>query len=205
MFHRTFNRLFIMKIFKVSKPPAAGYEIAELPNEKVLHDFMQFHRSKGVLVVLHSGTSYAAAAAAAAATGGSHSPLTSAAPTAAASSAPAGQGKIGSSGKVGNGTAAAAKAARGGSDLLKDSLTRSFISSINAMNLGNPAEVKLALVPGPQAPRMVDEYNVITYPTTLLFLDGQCVYRVVGARTRELSIKSLFMLRNGGRNVFSRE
>jgi hypothetical protein len=189
MFQRTCSRLFITKIFKVSKPPATGYEIAELPNEKILQDFMQFHRTKGVLVILHSGPSYAAAAAAAASSGGSHSPLTS---------APSPPSSVGTAG-------ATTKVPKAGSELLSDSLTRSFISSINALNLGNPSEVKLALVPGPQAPRLVDEYNVITYPTTLLFLDGQCVYRVVGARTRELSIKSLFMLRNGERNVFSRE
>ncbi|KPA82369.1 putative mitochondrial hypothetical protein [Leptomonas pyrrhocoris] len=195
MLQRTYGRFFITKIFKVSKPPAAGYEIAELPNEKVLQDYLQFHRAKGVVVILHSGPPYAAAAVASA--GGSPSPLTSA-HTHTSTTAAASRGKSG-------GNAAAAKSSKDGSYLMKDALTRSFISSINALNLGNPSEVKLALVPGPQAPRLVEEYNVITYPTTLLFLDGQCVYRVVGARTRELSIKSLFMLRNGGRNIFSRE
>ncbi|KPI85918.1 hypothetical protein ABL78_5002 [Leptomonas seymouri] len=197
MLQRTSPRFFITKIFKVSKPPATGYEIAELPNEKVLQDYLHFHRTKGVLVIFHSGPFYAAAAAAAASSGGSRSPLMSA-------STPLSKAAAGDFAKSGSG-AAPVKASKGGSDLLSDSLTRTFISSINALNLGNPSEVKLALVPGPQAPRFVDEYNVITYPTTLLFLDGQCVHRVVGARTRELSIKSLFMLRNGGRNIFSRE
>ncbi|KAL7707773.1 hypothetical protein N2W54_003418 [Lotmaria passim] len=200
MFQRTCSRLFITKIFKVSKPPATGYEIAELPNEKILQDFLQFYRAKGVLAIFHSGPPYAAAAAAVASSGGSHSRLTNAsAPMSAATAT----GRP--SGKTAGSSAASAKTSKTGSELLSDPLTRSFISSINALNLGNPSEVKLALVPGPQAPHMVEEYNIITYPTTLLFLDGQCVYRVVGARTRELSIKSLFMLRNGGRNIFSRE
>ncbi|KAH8620930.1 hypothetical protein ERJ75_000014200 [Trypanosoma vivax] len=86
-----------------------------------------------------------------------------------------------------------------------DPLTRSFISSINAMNMGNPSEVKLALVPGPRAPRMVEEYGVLTYPTVLIFLDGKYVDHVVGARAREMSIKTLFTLRNANRNIFSRE
>lgn len=190
MFQRSSTSRFLKGIFKVNKPPVTGYEIAELPNEKVLHDFMQFYRTKGVVVILHSGASYAAAAAAS--SGGSRSPLTSA--------------SAGSSRKTSAATTAkSTSASKPKTELLQDPLTRSFISSINAMNLGNPEEVKLALVPGPQAPCFVEEYNVITYPTSFLFLNGQCIYRVVGARTRELSIKSLFMLRNGGRNIFSRE
>ncbi|GET92359.1 hypothetical protein, conserved [Leishmania tarentolae] len=190
MLHRSSPSLFLKGIFKVNKPPVTGYEIADLPNEKVLHEFMQFYRTKGVVVILHSGHSYGAAMAAA--SGGSRSYQAST--------------LVGSSGKPGAGaTAKSVLASTPKTGLLKDPLTRSFISSINAMNLGNPEEVKLALVPGPQAPCFVEEYNVITYPTSFLFLNGQCIYRVVGARTRELSIKSLFMLRNGGRNIFSRE
>ncbi|KAG5468338.1 hypothetical protein LSCM1_02318 [Leishmania martiniquensis] len=190
MLQRSCTWLFLKRILKVSKPPMTGYEIAELPNEKVLHEFMQFYRSKGVVVILHSGPSYAASAGAS--SSGPRSPLTSA--------------SVGLSVKgSATTTAGSASAAKSKTTLLHDPLTRSFISSINGMNLGNPDEVKLALVPGPQAQSFVEEYNVITYPTSLLFLNGQCVHRVVGARTRELSIKSLFMLRNGGRNIFSRE
>ncbi|KAG5494025.1 hypothetical protein JKF63_01858 [Porcisia hertigi] len=190
MFQRSCSRLFLGRIFRVGKPPVTGYEIAELPNEKVLHDFMQFYRTKGVIVIVHSGSLYTAAAAASSIE--AFSPLTS------ASTSSCGKARA-------DATAKSTAAAKPKTSLLRDPLTRSFISSINAMNLGNPEEVKLALVPGPQAPGLLEEYNVITYPTSLLFLNGQCVHRVVGARTRELSIKSLFMLRNGGRNVFSRE
>lgn len=172
MLRFTNSRLFISKLRAVSKPPAGGYEIAELPNEKVLKEFMNFYKSKGVLAVLHSGNIHKNALL----DGGSKRGL----------------------GKAGGGETG------GASVIASDPLTRTYISSINAMNLGNPDEVKIALVPGPQAPHLVEEFNIITYPTTLLFLDGKCVYRVVGARTRELSIKSLFMLRNAGRNIFSR-
>ncbi|EPY30903.1 hypothetical protein STCU_03800 [Strigomonas culicis] len=167
MLRRTGLNRFITKIMKVSKPPTSGYEISELPNEGVLREFMQFYKTKGVLVMVHSGESETQA------------------PKAAS------QKQSGSSSETTANT------------LVKDPIMRSFVSSINALNLGNPDEVKLALVPGPEAPRLVDAYNIITYPTTLMFLDGRCVYRVVGARTNELSIKSLFMLRNGGRNIFS--
>ncbi|CAM38597.1 conserved hypothetical protein [Leishmania braziliensis MHOM/BR/75/M2904] len=190
MFQRSYTWLFFNRIFKISKPPVTGYEIAELPNEKVLHDFMQHYRTKGVVVIVHSGAPYAAASAASSAETRS-SPISVSLASSGMHSTTA--------------TVKPASTAKPNTKLLHDPLTRSFISSINAMNLGNPEEVKLALVPGPQAPCFVEEYNVITYPTSLLFLNGQCVHRVVGARTRELSIKSLFMLRNGGRNIFSRE
>lgn len=162
MLRGTSSRLFITKIRAVSKPPASGYEIAELPNEKVLKEFMNFYKSKGILAILHSGNTQKNMLA-----------------------------KPSSSGAA--------------SSIVQDPLTRTFVSSINALNFGNPDEVKIALVPGPQAPRLVEEFNVLTYPTTLLFLDGKCVYRVVGARSRELSIKSLFMLRNANRNIFARQ
>lgn len=218
MFRRTGTSWFIAKIFSVSKPPTAGYEIAELPNEKVLRDFMQHYRTKGVLVILHSGLTAeskaatavaetAATAAAAGAAAATNSPSISSSPSTAH---PAGSGKRPAATSAGGHASSAAVASTSPaasvpfSAITHDPVTRSFISSINAVNLGNPEEVKLALVPGPAAPSLVDEYNIITYPTTLLFMDGACVFRCVGARTRELSIKSLFMLRNAGRNVFSR-
>ncbi|EAN92826.1 hypothetical protein, conserved [Trypanosoma cruzi] len=158
MMRLTRRCLFITKISKISRPPASGYEIAELPNEKVFMEFLKYYNTKCVLAVLHSGSLRSTA------------------------------------GEGGAGT-----------KIVEDPLTRSFISSINAMNMGNPNETKLALVPGPHAPRMVEEYGVLTYPTVLLFMNGKCVERVVGARTREVSIKALFTLRNAGRNIFSRE
>lgn len=168
MFRQSWTRYaFLTKITKISKAPASGYELSELPNEKVLREFMQYHKTKGILVMLHNGDIKSAVTA-------------------------------------GTGAPRAADAVPQVSSIAQDPLTRSFVSSINAMNMGNPEEVKLALVPGPMAPRLVEEYNILTYPTTLLFIDGRCVYRCVGARTRELSIKSLFMLRNAGRNIFTR-
>ncbi|EPY39206.1 hypothetical protein AGDE_04722 [Angomonas deanei] len=161
MFRCSPSLRFISKIMKVSRPPVSGYEMAELPNEKLLGEFMQYYKTKGIIVIFHNADGYARTV-----------------------------------GKSGDGKAS--------SGIESDPLTRSFISSINGMNLGNPDEVKLALAPGTQCPRMVDTYNILTYPTALLFLDNTCVYRVTGARTNELSIKSLFMLRNGSRNIFSR-
>ncbi|AAZ10767.1 uncharacterized protein TEOVI_000874500 [Trypanosoma equiperdum] len=149
--------LFITKIAKISRPPASGYEIAELPNEKVFTDFLDHHKTRCVVAILHTGSLHR---------------------------------------RVGDGAE---------TSIAEDPLTRSFISSINAVNLGNPNEVKLALVPGPRAKKMVNEYGVLTFPTVLIFLDGKCVERVVGARVRETAIKSLFTLRNAGRNIFSRE
>nr|CCC90056.1 conserved hypothetical protein [Trypanosoma congolense IL3000] len=148
---------FITKISKIPRPPASGYEIAELPNERVFTGFLSHHKAYCVLAILHTG----------------------------------GLCTRGASATTNN--------------IAEDPLTRSFVSSINAMNLGNPNEVKLALVPGPQATKLVDTYSILTYPTTLIFMEGKCVERVVGARTRELAIKTLFTLRNAGRNIFSRE
>lgn len=172
MLKRTNSWLWLQKLFGISKPPVSGYEISELPNERVLKEFMHYYKTKGVLVVLHS----------------SGINMTE-------------EENI----TVGDTSTRSVSRSSSSSSISKDPLLRTFISSMNAMNLGNPSEVKIALVPGIRAPHLVREYCVLTYPTTLMFLNGELVYRCVGARTRELSIKSLFMLRNAERNIFSRD
>lgn len=132
----------------IPKPPIAGYEISELPNEKIFFDFLRHHKEKLVIAVLHSGCF---------------------------------------------------------TRVSDDPLTSGFISTLNLQNYGHPTLVKFALVPGPNAVKMVEEHSVLTYPTTLLFYDGKVCERVVGARSRELSIKCLFKLRNEGKNIFSRD
>ena len=89
--------------------------------------------------------------------------------------------------------------------LQEDHVVSSFVATLNMQNFGHPSQVAFALVPGPQAPILVDQNAVLGFPTTLLLWNGKVFERVVGARSRELSIKSLFKLRNEGRNIFSRE
>eukprot|EP00796_Vickermania_ingenoplastis_P007321 gene7321-5157_t len=153
MLRRTFGQCFLKSVYRISKPPVSGYEMSELPSERVLYEFMQHYQSKGVIVVVHSAD----------------------AAVSKASESPAAKPGI----------------------ISEDPLLRTFVSSMNTVNFGNPSEVKIALVPGKKAPTFVREFCIVTYPTTLLFFNGKYVDRCVGARTRELSIKSLFMLRNG--------
>lgn len=160
---RTSRLCFVSQFFSIAKAPVSGYEISELPNERVLQNFMRYHKTKGVIVVLHSGDMRSV--------------------------------KERSDKEL----------MRKESAVAADPLTRTFISSLSTVNLGNPSEVKIALVPGQKAPLLSEQFNVITYPTSLLFMNGTCVYRCVGARSRELSIKSLFMLRNANRNIICRE
>lgn len=89
--------------------------------------------------------------------------------------------------------------------LPEDHVVSSFIATLNLQNFGHPSQVAFALVPGPQAPKLVEENVVLGFPTTLLLWNGKVFERVVGARSRELAIKSLFKLRNEGKNIFSRE
>ncbi|CCW60691.1 unnamed protein product [Phytomonas sp. EM1] len=184
MIRHSWPFLFLKKVFQVSKPPASGYELVELPNEKVLNEFMQHFKKKAILVVVHSGDIYSG-------------------------DVRTDSSKLGGSkGKI------AVKAGMSDNDInqktypysvSKDPLTRTFISSLNTVNLGNPDELRIALVPGPKTPYLVNRYSILTYPTTLLFFEGRYIDRCVGARARELSIKTLFMLRNNGRDVFARE
>lgn len=171
----------LRNFFKITKPPASGYEVVELPSETILKDFLNHYKTKGVLVVFHNSEMKVAKEVA------KHSkPSTTTSSTSSSTSSSSGSPPASSS------------------LIESDPLLRTFISSMNTMNLGNPDEVKIALVPGRRAPGFLRQYSIITYPTTLLFINGKCVYRCIGARTRELSIKSLFMLRNNKRNIFSR-
>lgn len=219
---------FLKTIFSISKPPVSGYEITELPNERILRQFMQYYKSKGVLVVFHSGLEAVHSKAS--------SSLNVSSPKSALSSSecdsspsgapvvslksPVSSSFTSSSSKIINSsqhtseaffsrvkpTVRESSSTSGASPTTSaDPLLRTFVSSMNTMNFGHPDELKIALVPGKRAPTFVRDYQIITYPTTVLFCDGQFVDRCTGARTHELAIKSLFMLRNRGRNIFSRE
>lgn len=236
MFKGNVSLLFFRSLFNISKPPISGYEITEVPNERVLRQFMQYYRSKAVLLMLHSGAevkiskncnspSVPSVVGNAASSrpseqskqksntpvcnSSSSSPsMTSLSSSAFDFSASAGQFSSRTVNSVANDSASvtgtALPSAQASTAISMDPLLRTFVSSMNTMNFGHPDEVKIVLVPGKRAPTFVREYQVITYPTTLLFFDGQFVDKCVGARTRELSIKSLFLLRNRGRNIFAR-
>lgn len=224
----TFSRSFLKAIFSISKPPVSGYEITELPNERILRQFMQYYKSKGVLVVFHSGSEVVNSKVSSSSNVSSpNSALSSAVHENRASGtvvfslkSPASLSYASPSSKILNSSlhkseslSSSVKHSSHESSSTSgvppttsaDPLLRTFVSSMNTMNFGHPDELKIALVPGQRAPTFVRDYQIITYPTTVLFCDGQFVDRCTGARTHELAIKSLFMLRNRGRNIFSRE
>lgn len=147
MLRGTSANRFLHVLGRITRPPISGYEIAELPNEKVLKEFVAFHKEKLVVALVHSG---------------------------------------------------------GFPKISDDPITGCFVSTLNLQNYGHPDNVRFCLVPGPSAPRLLDEQNILTFPTTLLYYDGAVVERVLGARGRELAIKCLFRLRNEGKNIFAR-
>lgn len=233
MFRVTFSQFFLKSILSISKPPVSGYEITELPNERILRQFMQYYKTKAVLLVVHSSIEARSSNPYSSLTVSSSSkeavweegkdgrrkgdaassplqpsaslPETSTSSSSLKLSSPAQHSNRDPSNSADKAFSYTDPSPSGASSAIAiDPLLRTFVSSMNAMNFGHPDEVKIALVPGKRAPTFVRDYQVITYPTTLLFFDGQFVDRCVGARTRELSIKSLFLLRNRGRNIFAR-
>ena len=82
-------------------------------------------------------------------------------------------------------------------------LTNKITSVLHHTPLGNPKDVKLALVHAADAPKLIKEQSVIALPTTLIYFRGRLIDRVVGARVRELMVKSRFTLRNNELSPFS--
>ncbi len=152
MLRRTLPFLYLMEMQRVWKGPVNGYEVAELPNEAVLDEFLTVYRDKLVVTIVHNG-------------------LNPQAPHVVSSQ--------------------------------YDPLMAHFLSQLNALNYGNPAEVKFALLPIQHAAQFVENHQVLCVPTMVLMHDKKMVQKTVGHRHRELMVKCLFFLRNNGRNVFS--
>jgi hypothetical protein len=55
MLRRTYPALYWSTIRRVFKGPVNGYELAELPSEEVLDEFLTFYRDKLVVTVVHNG------------------------------------------------------------------------------------------------------------------------------------------------------
>ena len=175
MLRRSATNLWIFRARRVHAAPINGYEVSELPNEKVFEDYMrEYARDNLVIAVLHSG------------------PLVLPSTMIATPESK----KLGSKmlGKTATQQHIINK---------QDPGARSLLAGFNLVNLGHPDIVKVATIPGPQCPRLVQLHRVITYPTTLLYYKGKVVDKVVGARYQEVSIKSMFTLRNDDREVFS--
>ena len=179
MFRRSAQQLWIFRARRVHAAPINGYEVSELPNEKVFEDYMrEYAKDNLVIAVLHSG------------------PLVLPASMIGASEAQ--RLGINTSNKM------LGKSVNQQHVINKqDPGARSLLAGFNLVNLGHPDVVKVATIPGPQCPRLVQLHRVLTYPTTLLYYKGKVVDKVVGARYQEVSIKSLFTLRNDDKEVFS--
>ena len=82
-------------------------------------------------------------------------------------------------------------------------LTNKVTSVLHHTPLGNPKDVKLALLHGDAAERLIKEQCIMALPTTLIYFRGKLMDRVVGTRVRELMVKSRFILRNNDISPFS--
>lgn len=82
-------------------------------------------------------------------------------------------------------------------------LANKLISVFHHAPFGDPRSVRFAVISAQHAPRIIAENQVLAFPTSLLFFRRQVEEKVVGARPRDLMIKSRFLLRREGKNVFS--
>ncbi len=83
-------------------------------------------------------------------------------------------------------------------------VTNHFLGSLHDVPLGSPSDVCLATMTHcARFPDFAAHFNVIAYPTCLVMLNGTVHERVLGARSRELSIKTRLLARREGLEVFS--
>ena len=189
MLHRTGLSRFIFRAKRVHTAPINGYEVSELPNERIFEEYMRrFGAKQLVVAVLHSGNIPVSISNTNLPTFASPS-LTSSTPSAASSGAssvlhPSANHKV------------APKE-------VFDPIARSLVSGFNLVNLGHPDDVKIVTVPATRAPTLCSSFHVVAYPTTLLFFKNSYIDRVVGCRFDEVATKSLFTLRNNGMDIYS--
>jgi hypothetical protein len=82
--------------------------------------------------------------------------------------------------------------------------TNRFLGTLHETPLGSPSDVVLATMPFcAKYPDFVNHFNVVAFPTTLLFLDNKVQERVTGGRSKELSVKSRLLARREGLDCFS--
>lgn len=180
---RTFFVRSLFKARRVHEPPLNGYEVSELPSEKIFEEYMRrFGSNQLVVAVLHSGSI----------------PVTiGTSPAAAPIESNTNSKVIKPTSVLHPSTQKAAP-----KDVF-DPVARSLISGFNLVNLGHPDDVKVVTVPGNLSPTMVSAYHVLAYPTSLIFFRNKYVDKVVGCRFDEVATKCLFTLRNNNCNIYS--
>ena len=82
-------------------------------------------------------------------------------------------------------------------------MTKKLTSVLHHTPLGQPKDVKLALLQGANAEKLIKAETIMALPTTLIYFRGKLVDRVVGTRPAELMTKSRFVLRNHDLSPFS--
>ena len=76
--------------------------------------------------------------------------------------------------------------------------------ALSIPKLGNPSDVCLATMQHcARHADFVAHFGVLAYPTCLVFLHNTVQERVLGGRTKELSIKTRLLARREGLDVFS--
>lgn len=82
--------------------------------------------------------------------------------------------------------------------------TGRFLGMLHDTPLGNPSDVCLATMAHcGKYPDFVSHFNIISYPTCLLFLNNKVEERVTGGRSGELSVKCRLLARREGLDCFS--
>jgi hypothetical protein len=82
-------------------------------------------------------------------------------------------------------------------------LTQKMTSVLHHTPLGQPKDVKLALLNASKCEKLIRDEGVLAIPTTLIYFRGKLIDRVVGTRPRELMVKSRFTLRNHDLSPYS--
>lgn len=86
----------------------------------------------------------------------------------------------------------------------KCDVTENFMGLLHDVPLGSPKDVCLAtMMSCGRHPEFAAHFNVLAYPTCLLFLNRKVQERVLGGRVKELSLKSRLLARREGLDVFS--
>eukprot|EP00758_Cryptobia_borreli_P004426 Tbor_TRINITY_DN4364_c0_g1::TRINITY_DN4364_c0_g1_i1::g.7835::m.7835 len=177
MLRNTISRSWIFRARRVHSPPVNGYEVSELPNEKVFEEYMkQYGRDRLIVAVFHS------------------TPLITGKTS---------DSKLGGLGDSRITSANSRNMSQQPTLSKSDQGARALIAGFNLVNLGHPDIVKVATIPGAQSPRLTEMHRILAHPTCLLYWNGKMIDRVVGARYHEVSTKALFTLRKEGKEVFS--
>ena len=212
MLRLTLKRSFFGKLLRLHAAPIAGYEVIELPCCSLLDELVQSTSKAEVIAVLHQPPDNALWCC-----GGVTQSTTIEICSQVSSDPKRYLATVVEEVQLGGASKQTSSSAQSHSKqpsslpaqpkkfsfIESDELLRSFISSFSSTNLGRADDVVIATVPILESSPLIAKYNLMTFPTTLLFLHKELSGVVAGARVKEVGVKSLFLLRADGRDILS--